>query len=312
MPSYKNKSIQDLTNAVQNSTGIGLDLSHVYPTSGTPMKPIKMSAPQFKDDSNWMYVIQMAENPNDFTTDVIVSRKSVNPAQTFQVEIGRVTIDSLSLAEMKSAGKQQDFTNEYAQQIIKQYEAERSAEQALVKSVEVDPEFSEMSEATKVLAAKQVQAELAGHLAALGINVSGTLPTGPIQMLVKKNAQLLQAQMEGRPESQIKYLALELASLKESFKDTATKAKQDQYKNIYKPIGTPSMSPYKPYVPKPYVPKPYVPKIQKPYFTGDWDDDEDELFENPVKVRVNLHASKPKLVHISAFAEDGGRKFRDD
>jgi hypothetical protein len=307
MTSYKNKSIQDLTNAVQKSTGIGLDLSHVYPTSGSAMMPIKMSAPQFKDDSNWTYVVQTTEDPQNFTTDIIVLRKSLNPAQPFQVEIGRVTIDNLSMIEMKSAGKRQEFMDNYSEQIVKQYEAEKSAEQALMKSVEIDPEFDALPAATKIYAAKMIQAELAGELAALGINVSGSLPTGPVQMIVKKNAQLVQAQMEGRPESEIKYLALELASLKESFKETATKVKQEEYKNVYKPIG-------KPYVPKPYVPKPYVPLIApKPFFAGDWDDE--DVFESPVKMNADSHLPKQwksKRVPVSAFAEDGGRKFRDD
>lgn len=303
MAPYKNKSITDLTNAVQKSTGIGLDLSHVYPTSGTPMKPVHLTAPQFKDDSNWMYVIQTTENPSDFTTDLIVLRKSTNPSQPFQVEIGRVTIDNLSLTEMTSAGKRQEFMNQYAQQVIKQYEADKSAEQALVKSVEIDPEFNAMSEALKVLAAKEVQADLAGELAALGINVSGALPTGLMQMLVKKTAQLRKAQMENRPESELKYLALELASLKNSFKATAVQAKQDEYKNVYKPT---------PYVyPKPSVkPKPKPVPVPVP----DWDDDNDWLTPIPLKKKwkANLHASKPKSVPVSVFGAETDRKFRDD
>src|ERR1700743_1536187 len=143
------------------------------------------------------YTYSLINEPEAHRLVVVVYLTPKNPTNSKQTEIGRTVIPNSMVTVLQQNNKLTAWVTD--------------AVEALVEDFEVS---------LNDVGSPATDAEMSGHLSALGFDVSPQMPTGSYDhAIANKSAALTKAITEGTPKA--KAIAAELAAMKQSFKSSA-------------------------------------------------------------------------------------------
>lgn len=243
-----------------------------------------------KSASGKNYTYSLVDEPDEHRFAVVVYLHSKPLPSVDQTEIGRAYITQDVITHIQHSGQQATYVETLAKGVINTYEAATNKKQIseYTKDIDFDGEFmsQEMQTFLKEMAATETQAETAGFLQALGINVESALPTSnAMKALINQAAKVKHAQATSSPN--YKSLMNELVAMKFSFKHAQIKEQTGKKVN---PVSS-------------YSPK-SVSNVSKLSYL-----EEDEV--KPVKRSVK-RSKAIKVVKAHASFVETERKFRDD